>query len=247
MGSVRLDVFLTELGFAPTREKAKALIMAGEVLLNGQIVIKAGLLVSKKEKIEIKQPLPFVSRGGLKLKKALEVFQCDPKNWICCDIGAAHGGFTDCLLQAGAKKVYAIDVGLPCLDYKLILDQRVCYWPKQNFRYFDLAQIPEEVDFVSIDVSFISLKLLFPKIYTLLRPQGFLIALVKPQFEAKRKDIQKGGVVKDPAIQEQILTQVAESAKLVGLIPQNSCLSPVVGKKSGNKEFLLFCQKVETK
>ena len=197
----RLDVLLVERGFAPTRQKAQAIIMAGSVFVAGQRVDKPGTAVANEAELEVRgHTLRYVSRGGLKLEKAMQTFPITLEGKTCADIGASTGGFTDCMLQNGARRVYAVDVGYGQLDWKLRSDERVVCLERTNARYLGTEQIPEPLDFASIDVSFISLKLIFPALYPLLREGGEIACLIKPQFEAGREKVGKKGVVRDPAV-----------------------------------------------
>lgn len=210
----RLDVAVFERGLSESREKAKALIMAGQVYLNGQKAQKAGDDVKPEDVIEVRgAPLPFVSRGGLKLQKAVESFGTELSGCVCMDIGASTGGFTDCMLQHGAKKVYAIDVGYGQLAWKLRTDERVVNLERTNFRYVTSEQVPEPVDFASVDVSFISLGLILPVLYTLLKDGGEAVCLIKPQFEAGRENVGKKGVVRDEKVHVEVIEKIAAFAK----------------------------------
>lgn len=243
MAKIRLDVALVEKGFAESREKAKALIMAGIVFVNNQKSDKAGNTVKEDDIIEVRgETLKYVSRGGLKLEKAVNVFDFSLENAICADIGASTGGFTDCMLQNGAKKVYAIDVGYGQLAWKLRTDERVVNLERTNFRYVTKEQVPDELDFASVDVSFISLSLIFPVMRTLLRDGGQAVCLIKPQFEAGRENVGKKGVVRDKnvhiAVIEKIVTLISENNfSLLGLD-----FSPVKGPE-GNIEYLCHIEK----
>ncbi len=242
----RLDIFLVENGYADSREKAKALIMSGIVYVNNQKYDKAGDTVKPTDTVVVRgNALQYVSRGGLKLHKAVEVFGLDLTDMICADIGASTGGFTDCMLQNGAKKVYAIDVGYGQLAWKLRTDERVINLERTNFRYVTREQIPDELDFASVDVSFISLSLILPVMRTLLKDNGRAVCLIKPQFEAGRENVGKKGVVRDKcvhiAVIEKIKSLVAENSfSLLGLD-----FSPVKGPE-GNIEYLCYIQKSDT-
>lgn len=239
----RIDVILTEKGFFPSREKAKAALMAGIVFVNGQKVDKAGTIIDDESEIYVKENLcPYVSRGGLKLEKALNEFNISVDGFVCTDIGASTGGFTDCMLQNGACKVYAIDVGYGQLDYKLRIDERVVNMEKVNIRYLDFDTIKDPINFISIDVSFISLKLVFPVASKLLIPGGELVCLVKPQFEAGREQVGKKGIVRDRKVHEEVLRNVAEYGKDNGLSVSGITFSPITGAK-GNIEYLMHLVK----
>ena len=211
---VRLDVRMVELGLTTSREKARGIIMAGEVLVNGQKVDKPGTMISEEAAIELKEnPIPFVSRGGLKLKKAVDDFQLHLVGYTAADIGASTGGFTDCMLQNGAAKVYAIDVGYGQLDWKLRNDSRVIVMERTNARNMEPEWFEEPLDFASIDVSFISLRLILPPLLNCLRPGGKVAALIKPQFEAGRKQIGKNGVVRDKAVHRSVCNDIIDLFK----------------------------------
>jgi len=239
----RLDVALCERGLVQSREKAKALIMSGIVYVNNQKCDKAGDTVKPEDNIEVRgETLRYVSRGGLKLEKAVESFELSLDNCVCADIGASTGGFTDCMLQNGAKKVYAIDVGYGQLAWKLRTDERVINLERTNFRYVTREQIPDELDFASVDVSFISLSHIFPVMRELLREGGRAVCLIKPQFEAGKENVGKKGVVRDKkvhvAVIEKICSLVAENKfSLLGLD-----FSPVKGPE-GNIEYLCYIEK----
>jgi 23S rRNA (cytidine1920-2'-O)/16S rRNA (cytidine1409-2'-O)-methyltransferase len=236
MSRRRLDVLLTEKGLADSRSKAQALIMAGKVRVDGQVITKAGTQVSLEANLSLVDELPYVSRGGMKLAAALEEFVVDPTDAICADVGASTGGFTDVLLQYGAARVYAIDVGYGQLAWKLRANERVVVMERTNARH--LESLPETVDLITIDVSFISLELIMPAAVKWLKPAGLMIALVKPQFEAGQDQVGKGGVVRDPAVHGQVLTKVITGAAGVGLQPFGLMPSPITGP-AGNHEFLL--------
>ena len=241
----RLDVLLTERGLLDSRQKAQATIMSGIVFVNGQRVDKVGTAVSNDALIEIRgATLPYVSRGGLKLEKAMQTFPLTLTGKICADIGASTGGFTDCMLQNGAKKVYAVDVGYGQLDWKLRNDARVVCMERTNARYLTHEEIPEELDFASVDVSFISLKLIFPAMYGLLREGGEIACLIKPQFEAGREKVGKKGVVRDPAVHLEVLEHFLIHAKENHFTVLGITYSPIRGPE-GNIEYLGFLRKSE--
>ena len=241
----RLDVLLTERGLLDSRQKAQATIMSGIVFVNGQRVDKVGTAVSNDALIEIRgTTLPYVSRGGLKLEKAMQTFPLTLTGKICADIGASTGGFTDCMLQNGAKKVYAVDVGYGQLDWKLRNDARVVCMERTNARYLTHEEIPEELDFASVDVSFISLKLIFPALYVLLREGGEIACLIKPQFEAGREKVGKKGVVRDPAVHLEVLEHFLIHAKENHFTVLGITYSPIRGPE-GNIEYLGFLRKSE--
>ena len=241
----RLDVLLTERGLLDSRQKAQATIMSGIVFVNGQRVDKVGTAVSNDALIEIRgTTLPYVSRGGLKLEKAMQTFPLTLTGKICADIGASTGGFTDCMLQNGAKRVYAVDVGYGQLDWKLRNDVRVVCMERTNARYLTHEEIPEELDFASVDVSFISLKLIFPALYGLLREGGEIACLIKPQFEAGREKVGKKGVVRDPAVHLEVLEHFLIHAKENHFTVLGITYSPIRGPE-GNIEYLGFLRKSE--
>ena len=239
----RLDVLLTERGLLDSRQKAQATIMSGIVFVNGQRVDKVGTAVSNDALIEIRgTTLPYVSRGGLKLEKAMQTFPLTLTGKICADIGASTGGFTDCMLQNGAKKVYAVDVGYGQLDWKLRSDPRVVCLERTNARYLTREVIPEALDFASIDVSFISLKLIFPALYALLRAGGEVACLIKPQFEAGREKVGKKGVVRDPKVHLEVLENFLTHAKENNFTVLGITYSPIRGPE-GNIEYLGYLKK----
>ena len=238
MPKQRLDQRLHNLGLAPSREQARRLIMAGEVLVDGQMVDRPSAAVTETAQIAIKARPRFVSRGGDKLDAALAHFAVDVSGRVCADVGASTGGFTDALLQRGASRVYAVDVGHGILDYRLRIDPRVFVMERTNARY--LAELPEPVRFVCLDASFISLRLLLPVARAwLAQPGDNMIALVKPHFEAGRKQVGKGGIVKDPDVHRQVLADILAWSEQEGLSPAGLLRSPLKGA-AGNVEFLLW-------
>ncbi len=242
----RLDVLLVDKGCFQSREKAKAAIMAGIVFVNGNKIDKAGTTVETDSEIFIKNNIcPYVSRGGLKLEKAIELYGFSLEGAICADIGASTGGFTDCMLQNGADKVFAIDVGYGQLDWKLRNDSRVINMEKCNIRYLDFDTIDKDIDFISIDVSFISLKLVLPVASQMLADKGKLVCLVKPQFEAGRQQVGKGGIVKDINVHKEVIQNVIQYGIDAGLYSYGLTYSPVKGAK-GNIEYLLYMKKENT-
>lgn len=228
---------MVEQGLVASRAKAQALIMAGEVAVDGKPVVKAGTLVNAEETITVRKPPPFVGRGGIKLEYALDQFQIDVANSVVADIGASTGGFTDCLLQRGTSRVYAVDVGYGQLDYRLRRDARVVVMDRVNARY--PLTLSEKIDMATIDVAFISVKKVIPSVAGLLKKGGHLLVLIKPQFEAKREEVGKGGVIKDPLVHARVLGRFIawlgeQDFRLKGLVA-----SPVLGA-SGNKEFFVL-------
>lgn len=240
----RLDVLLVKKGLAPSREKAKAVIMAGSVYVDGQKEDKAGSVFDEESaQIEVRgHALPYVSRGGLKLEKALKVFPITLTDKICMDIGASTGGFTDCMLQNGAAKVYSVDVGYGQLDWKLRQDDRVVCMEKTNFRYMTPENIPDVLDFASVDVSFISLDKILTPAYALLKEQGEMVALIKPQFEAGREKVGKKGVVRDPKVHEEVISRIVRHADEVSFEVLDLSYSPIRGPE-GNIEYLIHLRK----
>ncbi len=233
----RLDALVCDRGLVSGREAAKRLIMAGDVIVNGRVVDKPGTQIDAEAQITLKETLPYVSRGGLKLKKALDTFGVLVSGMAALDIGASTGGFTDCLLQEGAERVYSVDVGYGQLAEKLRRDDRVTVIERKNARYLQFEDIGQKVDLVTADVSFISLDKIFVPASALLKDGGRIIALIKPQFEAGRKFVGKNGVVKDPKIHETVINNVLGYAGHSGLYLKNLTYSPIKGPK-GNIEFL---------
>ena len=238
----RLDVLLVERGLQESRQRAQAAIMSGEVFVAGQRVDKPGTAVAEDAEIEVKGGLAYVSRGGLKLEKAMASFPIDLNGAVCADIGASTGGFTDCMLQNGAEKVYAVDVGYGQLAWKLRSDPRVVCLERTNARYLTTEQIPEPLDFASIDVSFISLKLIFPALYELLKEKGHVACLIKPQFETGREKVGKKGVVRDPAVHLEVLEHFLDHAKESHFTVLGITYSPIRGPE-GNIEYLGYLEK----
>ena len=233
----RLDILLVEMRLAANRSKAAAMIMAAEVSVNEQIVDKPGTMVRCDARIALKEKPRYVGRGGLKLEAALNSFAVDPAGKVCADIGASTGGFTDCLLQRGAEKVYAIDVGSGIIDYRLRRDKRVVLMENTNARY--LESLEEYPELVVADVSFISLRLVLPAITRVISTTADVIALVKPQFEAGRSAVGKGGIVRSPEVHQRVLCDVIECAQSLGFVAMDVIRSPITGAK-GNIEFLLW-------
>ena len=236
----RLDVILVNRGLAESREKAKRTIMAGLVTVGGRVEDKPGSVFDTEAEICVTgRECPYVSRGGLKLEKAIEEWGVDCSGKVCMDMGASTGGFTDCMLQHGASKVYAIDVGYGQLDYKLRTDERVVNMEKTNIRYLDTSLIEEPVDLISVDVSFISLSHMLPVADKVLAEDGQVVCLVKPQFEAGREQVGKGGIVRDPAVHAEVINKVIGYASESGLYPLALSWSPIKGTK-GNIEYILL-------
>jgi 23S rRNA (cytidine1920-2'-O)/16S rRNA (cytidine1409-2'-O)-methyltransferase len=236
----RLDVLMVERGLAESRERAQELIRAGEVMIHGRVMDKASAQVDSAVDITIREPLPYVSRGGYKLAGALDAFGVNPQGLVCADMGASTGGFTDVLLQRGAARVYAIDVGYGQLAWKLRQDARVIVMDRVNVRF--LEQLPELVHLVVIDVSFISLELVLLPAQQLLKPEGQIIALIKPQFEAGREQVGRGGIVRDPQVHEQVIEKITRAAERIGLKQIGMMQSPIQGTE-GNIEFLIHLRK----
>ena len=239
----RLDILMTERALAPSREKAKAYIMSGSVYVDGQKEDKAGTMFPEEVSIEVRgKTLPYVSRGGLKLEKAMKNFGVSLEGKVCMDVGASTGGFTDCMLQNGAVKVYSIDVGYGQLDWKLRNDPRVVCMEKTNIRYVLPEHLEEKADFSSIDVSFISLTKVLLPVRNLLTDEGEIVCLIKPQFEAGREKVGKKGVVRDPAVHLEVIEKVIAYAAAIYLEPRHLSFSPIKGPE-GNIEYLLHLKK----
>lgn len=248
MKKTRLDLLLVERGLAESRSMAQRLVMAGQVRVNGELVLRSAAQIAPQARVEVDPGPRFVSRGGEKLEAALQAFEIDAQGFTCADVGASTGGFTDCLLQHGASKVYAIDVGRGILDWKLRQDQRVVVMERTNARF--LERLPETVQLVTIDVAFISLKVMLPVIWDWFSAQageeqpmqGTLVALIKPQFEAGRKQVARGkGVIRDPRIHHQVLLDILGEAGKIGFIVRGLMRSPITGPK-GNVEFLTWME-----
>lgn len=241
----RLDLILVNRNLVDSRQKAKAIIMAGNVFVNGQREIKAGTAFDDTVDIEIKgKPLKYVSRGGFKLEKAIEKFELDLQDKVCMDVGSSTGGFADCMLQNGAKKVYAIDVGTNQLAWKLRQDERVVTMEKTNIRYVENKDIPELIEFSSIDVAFISLKIVLTPVRNLLKEGAEVVCLIKPQFEAGKEQVGKKGVVRDSKVHEEVIKKIVLFAESIGFDILNLDYSPITGPE-GNIEYLLHLRKVD--
>ena len=240
---IRLDKYLFEQGMTPSRERAQALIMSGIVYVNDVKADKAGDMVAADDRVEIRgHDIPYVSRGGLKLEKAFSSFGLDLNGKICMDIGASTGGFTDCMLQNGASRVYAVDVGRGQLDWSLRTDDRVINMERTNIRYVTPEQVPDLIAFFSVDVSFISLKHIFPVAYAVSTPSCTGVCLVKPQFEAGREKVGKKGVVREPETHREVIAQAIGYANANGFTAEGLSFSPIKGPE-GNIEFLLYVRK----
>ncbi|SCJ47347.1 16S/23S rRNA (cytidine-2'-O)-methyltransferase TlyA [Anaerotruncus sp. 2789STDY5834896] len=245
MQKTRLDVYLAQNNLAESRQRAQAYIMAGTVYINGQKADKAGDVVKEGDRVEVRgTALPYVSRGGLKLEKAMACFAIDLQDSVCMDVGASTGGFTDCMLQNGARKVYAIDVGYGQLAWKLRTDERVVNLERQNIRHLTHEQVTEPVDLASIDVSFISLTLVLPVVRDFLAPAGQIVCLIKPQFEAGREKVGKKGVVREQSTHREVIEKVVAFAQTHGFCVKGLTFSPVKGPE-GNIEYLLWLQRTE--
>ncbi|MCL2761367.1 MAG: TlyA family RNA methyltransferase [Desulfuromonadales bacterium] len=238
----RIDKLLVDKGVVNSRERAKALIMAGEVIVDDHAVSKAGEMVDISSAIKVKENIPFVSRGGLKLQKALDDFDVNVNGMVAIDVGASTGGFTDCLLQRGAARVFAIDVGYGQLAWKLRQDPRVLCLEKTNIRHLQPAELPEPADLAVIDASFISLEKILPNTLKLLKPIAAVIALIKPQFEVGKGEVGKGGIVREPEKHQKVIANIEKLAADLGLEIKGITDSPILGAK-GNKEFLIYLLK----
>ncbi len=240
---IRLDVAVFENGYAPSREKAKAIIMAGQVYVNNQKVDKAGTEIKEDDVLEVRgNTLKYVSRGGLKLEKAMQEFPIDLNGKICMDVGASTGGFTDCMLMNGAVKVYSIDVGYGQLAWKLRCDERVVNLERTNFRYVTEEQVKDKIDFSSVDVSFISLKHILPNLNKLLNDDGKAVCLIKPQFEAGKEKVGKKGVVREKSVHLEVVNNVIDMAIKFGFSVKGLQFSPIKGPE-GNIEYLIYLEK----
>jgi 23S rRNA (cytidine1920-2'-O)/16S rRNA (cytidine1409-2'-O)-methyltransferase len=236
----RLDVVLTERGLLPSRQRARSLIMTGSVRVDGRVVDKPGALISVTSHVEVTgTDLPYVSRGGLKLEGALSRFELAVSGWVCLDVGASTGGFTDCLLQRGAARVYAVDVGYGQIAWRLRQDPRVTVIERTNIRYMPAERIPEPMHLITIDVSFISLKIVVPAVLKFLAPDGRLLPLIKPQFEVGKGQVGKGGVVTDAELHSRVIAELDLFFRGLGLECSEAVPSPIEGPK-GNKEFFML-------
>jgi len=243
MTKKRLDVFLVERGFFESRARAQAAILAGSVLVNGQKVKSSGQKVDESAEIKIiGDTNPYVSRGGLKLEGALKAFAFDVKDAVALDVGISTGGFADCLLQHGAKKIYGVDVGYGQLAWKLRQDERVVIFERSNIRFLDKSKIPEPIGIATIDVSFISLTLVIPKIVEIIKDGGYILALIKPQFELSKQDVKRGGVVRDKELQLAAVNKIEGFSKSSGLEVRGVAPSAILGPK-GNQEYFILLKK----
>lgn len=236
----RLDLIVVERGLLASRQRARALIMAGSVRVDGRVVDKPGALVASASRVEVvAEDLPYVSRGGVKLEGALTAFALDVTGRVCMDVGASTGGFSDCLLQRGAAKVYAVDVGYGQIAWRLRQDPRVTVMERTNIRHLPAERIPEPMDLITVDVSFISLRIVVPAVLKFLKPRGRLLPLIKPQFEVGRGQVGKGGVVSDPGQHARVIAELDQFFRGLGLECTPAVPSPIDGPK-GNKEFFML-------
>ena len=239
----RLDKLLVEKGIAPTREKARALIMAGKVVIEGKVIDKPGAKIDLESPIHLKGEIsPYVSRGGEKLEGALEAFDIHPERLVVMDVGASTGGFTDCVLQKGARKVYAVDVGYGQLAWKLQKDPRVVNLERRNVRYLRREEVEEEVDLILIDTSFISIEKFIPHLLGFLKKGGAILSLIKPQFEVGRGEVGRGGLVRDVRLHQKVIDRISNFCRELGLKVLGVTESPLLGPK-GNKEFFIYLRK----
>jgi 23S rRNA (cytidine1920-2'-O)/16S rRNA (cytidine1409-2'-O)-methyltransferase len=239
----RIDKLLVEKGMIQSRERARAFIMAGKVMVEGRTVDKPGTKVEIGDRLQVRgNDQPYVSRGGIKLEGALNAFGMDPKGMVVMDVGASTGGFTDCVLQKGARRVYAVDVGYGKLAWKLQKDPRVINLERRNIRYLRREEVPEEVDLILIDTSFISIEKVLPHLLDFVKRGSILISLIKPQFEVGKGEVGKGGVVKDPLLHQRVIDRISEFSRGLGLSLLGLTESPLLGPK-GNKEFFIYLRK----
>jgi 23S rRNA (cytidine1920-2'-O)/16S rRNA (cytidine1409-2'-O)-methyltransferase len=243
----RIDRLLTEKGIIQSRERAKALIMEGRVLVEGQTINKPGTVVDVNSQIQLRrEEMSYVSRGGKKLEGALKAFEIDPRGKVVMDVGASTGGFTDCVLQRGAKKVYAVDVGYGQLVWKLQKDSRVINLERRNIRYLRREEVDEELDLILVDTSFISIEKFLPYLLGFLKKEGHLIILIKPQFEVGKAEVGKGGVVRDAILHQKVIDRISQFSRGLGLSVLRVIESPLLGPK-GNKEFFIHLKKGDDK
>jgi len=239
----RLDKLLIEKGMVQSRERARALIMAGRIAVEGRTVDKPGMRIEMEAQLELRgDDQPYVSRGGIKLEGALDAFRIDPKGFVVMDVGASTGGFADCVLQRGAKKVYAVDVGYGQLAWKLQTDSRVVSLERRNVRYLKREEVKEEMDLILIDTSFISIEKFLPNLLRFLREGGSIIGLIKPQFEVGRGEVGKGGVVRDGILHQKVIDRISEFSRGLGLSVLGVIESPILGPK-GNREFFIYLKR----
>jgi 23S rRNA (cytidine1920-2'-O)/16S rRNA (cytidine1409-2'-O)-methyltransferase len=239
----RIDKLLVEKGLVQSRERARALIMEGRVMVQGNVIDKPGTIVDPGADIQLRgEDLPYVSRGGKKLEGALDAFGLDPKGMVVLDVGASTGGFSDCVLQRGARKVYAVDVGYGQLAWKLQVDPRVINLERRNIRYLERQEVDEEVDLILIDASFISIEKFLAHLLDFLKPGGRIVSLIKPQFEVGKGHVGKGGVVKEAAQHREVIDRLSMFSERLGLRVQGVTESPLLGPK-GNKEFFMYLKK----
>ncbi|MGB9629074.1 MAG: TlyA family RNA methyltransferase [Thermodesulfobacteriota bacterium] len=241
----RLDKLLVDRGMVQSREKARSYIMTGKVMVEGHRIDKPGIKVRVDAPLEIlEKETPYASRGGVKLEEALKSFRIDPQEMVVMDVGASTGGFTDCVLQKGAKRVYAVDVGYGQLAWKLQKDPRVINLERRNIRYLRREEVPEEIDLILVDTSFISVEKFLPNLLKFLKSQGYLLILIKPQFEVGKGEVGKGGVVRDPSLHQKVIHRISRYCQEIGLEVLGVIESPLLGPK-GNKEFFIYLKKKE--
>jgi len=239
----RLDKILVEKGIVQSRERARALILAGRVAVEGRILEKPGTLIEKGAKLQLRgEDQPYVSRGGIKLERALNAFKIDPKGMVVMDVGASTGGFTDCVLQIGARKVYAVDVGYGQLAWRLQKDLRVVNLERTNIRYLRKEEVEEEMDLILIDTSFISIEKFLSHLLNFLKKRGAILSLIKPQFEVGKGEVGKGGVVRDTTLHQKVIERISQFGRELGLTVLGVIESPILGPK-GNKEFFIYLRK----
>jgi len=239
----RVDIVLVERGIVPSRERARALIMAGKVIVEGKTMTKSGIQINVDAQVHLQEGgSPYVSRGGEKIEGALKIFGIDPKGMIVMDVGASTGGFTDCILQKGAKKVYAVDVGYGQLAWRLQKDPRVVNLERRNIRYLSREEVQEETDLIVIDTSFISVEKFLPHLLGFLKREGVILGLIKPQFEVGKGEVGKGGVVRDKALHEKVVDRISNFSRGLGLTVLGVTESPLLGPK-GNREFFIYLKK----
>jgi 23S rRNA (cytidine1920-2'-O)/16S rRNA (cytidine1409-2'-O)-methyltransferase len=245
MRKERLDKLLVEKGIVQSRERARALILAGRVTIEGRTIDKPGTQIEIEARLQLRgEDQPYVSRGGIKLEGALHTFEIDPKEMVVMDVGASTGGFTDCVLQGGAKKVYAVDVGYGQLAWKLQKDPRVVNLERRNIRYLKREEVKDEMDLILIDASFISIEKFLSHLLHFLKKGGFIIGLIKPQFEVGKGEVGKGGVVRESALHQKVIERIEEFSRGLGLSVLGVTESPILGPK-GNKEYFIYLRKLD--